>query len=98
MQSFPGPNSVDNCSIHHVQEVHDLAQQLGIVLLYLPPYSPDYNPIEESFSYVKSYLRKHDELLQSIPNPTCIIKAAFNSITSDHLMSWVSHAGYNIAK
>ena len=101
MQTFPGPNSVaimDNCSIHHVQEVHDLAKQLGIVLLYLPPYSPDYNPIEESFSYVKSYLRKHDELLQSIPNPTCIIKAAFDSITSDHLMSWVSHAGYNVAK
>ena len=101
MQTFPGPNSVaimDNCSIHHVQEVHDLAKQLGIVLFYLPPYSPDYNPIEESFSYVKSYLRKHDELLQSIPNPTCIIKAAFDSITSDHLMSWVSHAGYNVAK
>ena len=98
MHSFPGPNSVaimDNCSIHHVQEVQELAKQLGIVLLYLPPYSPDYNPIEESFSYVKNYLWKHDELLQSVPNPTCIIKAAFNSITTDHLMSWVSHAGYN---
>jgi transposase len=101
MHSFPGPNSVaimDNCSIHHVQEVQDLAKQLGIILLYLPPYSPDYNPIEESFSYVKTYLWKHDELLQSIPDPTCIIKAAFNSITSDHLMSWASHAGYNVAK
>lgn len=98
MHPFPGPHSVaimDNCSIHHVQEVQELAKQLGIVLLYLPPYSPDYNPIEESFSYVKSYLRKHDEVLQAVPDPTCIIKAAFNSITSDHLMSWVSHAGYN---
>ena len=101
MHTFPGPNSVaimDNCSIHHVQEVHELATQFGIVLLYLPPYSPDYNPIEESFSYVKNYLRKHDELLQSVPDPTCIIKAAFNSITSDHLMAWVSHAGYNVAR
>ena len=67
MQPFPGPNSVaimDNCSVHHVQEVKELAKQLGIVILYLPPYSPDYNPIEETFSYVKTYLRRHDELLQ----------------------------------
>ena len=79
MHPFPGPNSVaimDNCSIHHVQEVKELAKQLGIVLLYLPPYSPDRNPIEELFSYVKNYLRKHDELLQAVPVPTCIINAA----------------------
>ena len=56
MQPFPGPNSVllmDNCSIHHIQPVKELAKQLGIVLLYLPPYSPDCNPLEEAFSYVK---------------------------------------------
>ena len=45
-----------------------------------------------------NYLRKHDKLLQSVPDPTCIIIAAFNSITTDHLMSWVSHAGYNVAR
>ena len=97
MHSFPGPNSVaimDNCSIHHVQEVHELVQQLGIVLLYLTPYNPDRGII----SYVKNYLWKHDELLQAVPNPTCIIKAVFNSITSDHLMSWISRADYNVAR
>ena len=99
MHPFPGPNSVaimDNCSIHHVQEVKELAKQLGIVILYLPPYSPDYNPIEETFSYVKAYLRRHDELLQVVPDPTCIIKEAFNSISSQHLTSWAVHAGYYI--
>ena len=99
MQPFPGPNSVaimDKCSVHHVQEVKELAKQFGIVILYLPPYSPDYNPIEETFSYVKTYLRRHDELLQVVPDPTCIIKAAFNSISSQHLTSWVLHAGYYI--
>jgi len=87
---------MDNCSIHHIQPVKELAKQLGIVLLYLPPYSPDYNPLEEAFSYVKNYLRRHDELLQAIPDPTCVIKAAFDSITANHLRSWVSHAGYTV--
>jgi hypothetical protein len=100
VQPFPAPNSVllmDNCSIHHIQPIKELAKQHGIVLLYLPPYSPDYNPIEEAFSYIKNYLRKHDELMQVIPDPVVLIKAAFHSITSDHITSWVSHAGYTVA-
>ena len=65
MQTFPNRNSVlimDNCSIHHIQDVKKLLKDYGVVLLFLSPYSPDYNPLEESFSFVKSYLRKHDEL------------------------------------
>jgi hypothetical protein len=49
MQPFPTPGSVlvmDNCSIHHIQEVKDILVQAGILLLYLPPYSPDLNPAE----------------------------------------------------
>ena len=41
VQPFPGPNLMDNCSIHHVEEVKQ------------ETYSPDYNPCEEMFSYVK---------------------------------------------
>ena len=60
MQPFPDKHSViimDNCSIHHTQEVKDLIENSGIVLFYLPPYSPDYNPAEELFSYLKYYLK-----------------------------------------
>ena len=67
MQPFPNPHSVllmDNCSIHHTQAVKDLLQQAGIVTMYLPPYSPDLMPLEESFSCVKYYLKRHDNLLQ----------------------------------
>jgi len=61
MQFYDGenPNSIvimDNCSIHHVQEVEDVIQQSGILLLFLPPYSPDLNPVEEAFSYIKGYM------------------------------------------
>ena len=99
MRPFDGqsPNSVlvmDNCSIHHITEVKQFLQQSGILVLFLPPYSPDSNPIEEAFSYVKGYLRKHDVLLQSLHNPTTVIQAALDSITSEHCNSWISHSGY----
>ena len=43
---------MDNCSIHHV-EAKSMLEDAGILLLYLPPYSRDLNPIEEAFGYVK---------------------------------------------
>ena len=63
--------------------------------MFLPPYSPDLNPIEEAFSYVKAYLRKHDDLLQVIHNQTDVIESAFESITEDHCNSWIINSGYN---
>ena len=58
------------------------------------PYSPDYNPIELVFSYVKAYLKHHDELLQALPDPLPVIKAAFESVTPEQCQSWITHAGY----
>jgi len=47
-------------------------------MLFLPPYSPDLNPLEEAFSYIKQYLRKHDELLQALRDPRDVIMQAFH--------------------
>ena len=85
MLPFDGLNErsvlvLDNCSVHHIEAVATLLQQAGIVTLFLPPYSPDLNPLEEVFSLVKGYLKKHDTILQCIPDPSDIIKAAFDSI------------------
>ena len=74
---------LDNCSVHHVNEVLDLFHQAGILVLFLPPYSPHLNLCEEAFSFIKSYLRRHDELLQVLPSPLDVIKSAFNNITED---------------
>lgn len=99
MQQFPNPYSIlimDNCSVHHTQKVTGLLQGAGIMSMYLPPYSPDLMPLEESFSYVKNYLRRHDELLQVVTDPRDIIKQAFDSITKENCYAWIHHAGYNI--
>ena len=98
MMPLPNPRSVlilDNCSVHHITEVKDLLRQLGIVFLPLPPYSPDFNPLEEVFSYVKAYLRKHEELLDSIADPSDVITAALDSLTPSHCDAYVTHAGYD---
>ena len=100
MNSFDGssPKSIvimDNCTIHHVPEVKSMFDDVGIPVLFLPPYSPDYNPIEEAFSYVKSYLRKHDDLLQAIGDPRSVIQSAFHSITANQCMQWIKHSGYS---
>ena len=97
MHPFDGSSSksvliMDNCSIHHVPEVASL---LRSVVIFLPQYSPDYNPIEELFSYIKTFLRRNDSLIQSLNDPTIILKEAFNSVKTSHCNNWVTHAGYN---
>nr|POF13514.1 hypothetical protein CFP56_02537 [Quercus suber] len=52
---------MDNCAIHHGQEVLDLCEQRGFEIQYLPPYSPDYNPIEYTFNTFKIWLKRHFE-------------------------------------
>ncbi|RFU72915.1 transposase [Trichoderma arundinaceum] len=58
---WPEPRSVliiDNASIHHSERVQQLCEDAGVVLLYLPPYSPDLNPIEEFFGELKRYIQE----------------------------------------
>ncbi len=98
MLPFDGENIrsilvLDNSSVHHVQ-VSELLDQAGILHFFLPPYSPDFNPAEEMFSYIKYYLKNHDEVLQSMPDPIPLLEAAFNSVTKDKCSGWIKHAGY----
>ncbi|KZP30735.1 hypothetical protein FIBSPDRAFT_669857, partial [Athelia psychrophila] len=60
MNPYPLKNSVlvmDNTSQHHFEGLCDIIEAHGIHLCYLPPYSPDFNPIEEGFSAMKTWLR-----------------------------------------
>ena len=99
MLPFDGRNPksiavMDNCSIHHVHAVTQLFKDPGIPVLFLPPYSPDFMPIEETFSYIKYYLKDHDELWQSMDDPTVVFQAAFNSVNSTQCNGWISDCGY----
>jgi hypothetical protein len=61
MNPFPGPNSIlvmDNASWHKSPAVAALCRDHGVLLWYLPPYSPDFNPIEAYFGDLKAYIRR----------------------------------------
>ena len=79
--------------MHRVQEVIDLFNDAGILLIYLPPYSPDFNPIELLFSYVKHFLKDH-ECIADFICLNILIQAAFDSVTSDMCNAWIEHCGY----
>jgi transposase len=59
---YPAKNSVivmDNAPIHHSESIRQLCADAGVILVYLPPYSPDYNPIEEFISEVKAFVKEY---------------------------------------
>ena len=103
MNPFDGEsdNSIlimDNCSIHYVDEILEILQTAGILVVFIPPYSPDFNPIELTFSYLKRYLQEHEQVIQAANNITDIIKSAFDSITVDYCTKWISKCGYGNKK
>ena len=59
--SWPKKYSVlvmDNASIHRSDKIQQMCDDAGVILLYLPPYSPDLNPIEEMFGELKTYIKQ----------------------------------------
>ena len=102
MTPFDGESSrsiviMDNLSVHHVDTVQDIFRQAGILVYFLAPYSPDLNPIEETFSYVKHYLQQNEEVLEALNgDPIPIIKGALDSIQSEMCEKWITHAGYQL--
>ena len=67
---------------------------LGACLVYLPPYSPDFNPIEEAFSAIKSCLRCNEEEFSNAASLQWMIHQAENSISSEDAMGWFGDCGY----
>lgn len=85
---------MDNLSIHHCEEAKALASEYGITLIFVPPYSPTFNPIEEAWSKLKAFLRKTrarltDALVEAV-------RTGLKSITSSDARGWIRHAGYLI--
>jgi transposase len=83
---------MDNLSAHKGQRVRELIEGRGCELVYLPPYSPDYNPIEQDFSKLKSYLR--GACARSQRKLMKIIGEALSTISASHALGFFEHCGY----
>jgi transposase len=83
---------MDNLSSHKSDEVREIIEIAGATLLYLPPYSPDLNPIEMAFSKLKAHLRKAAE--RSVPALWDRIGAILDTFSAAECSNFFSHAGY----
>lgn len=83
---------MDNLSSHKGPKVGELIEERGCNLLYLPPYSPDLNPIEEAFSKVKRILRKAQARTRG-----ALVEAmgrALGAVSPSDARGFFEHSGY----
>ena len=66
----------------------------GALLIYLPPYSPDYKPIEEASSKIKAILQCNEKKLTTNESVPFLIHEATLSVTSDDTARWFHDCGY----
>jgi hypothetical protein len=67
---YPAPYSVlvmDNAAIHRSERIEQMCRDAGVKLLYLPPYSPDLNPIEEFFAELKAFIKRYWSIYEESP-------------------------------
>ncbi len=83
---------MDNCSIHKGFEVEVLIQAAGARLIYLPPYSPDFSPIENCWSSLKSILRSLSP--RNYPDLAKAIELAFNKVSCKDIRNWFTNCCY----
>jgi len=83
---------LDNLSAHKSKEVRDLIESVGAELWFLPPYSPDLNPIEKMWSKIKAILRTiKARTVESLINA---IAKALDSVTAHDAKEWFKSGGY----
>ena len=83
---------MDNLSSHKVSGIREAIEGAGADLLYLPPYSPDYSPIENCWSKLKANLRKTKARTRESLDEA--LKHAIESITATDAEHWFKHCGY----
>ncbi len=85
---------LDNLGAHRASRIAEITAECGATVLWLPPYSPDYSPIELMWSKVKTYLKAvkaqtQDELEEAVT-------AALKTITTADCLNWFRHCGYQV--
>lgn len=83
---------MDNLGAHRPKRVRELIEERGCELLYLPPYSPDLNPIEEAFSKIKHIMRKigartKEALIEAMGR-------ALGAVSAQDVWGFFIHCGY----
>lgn len=86
---------LDNLNVHKASQVEQVATGRGARVIWLPPYSPDFSPIEQCWSKIKTLLRvakarTREELEEALA-------AAIQLVTRSDIRGWFKHCGYKVA-
>ena len=83
---------LDNLGAHKVAGVRETVAAVGARVLYLPPYSPDFNPIEQAFAKLKALLRS--AAARTVTDLHAAIRRAFARFTPQECRNYIAAAGY----
>ena len=86
---------MDNLQEHKSTRVRKLIESAGASVLFLPPYSPDFSPIEEAFSKIKAILRSIEARTQE-----ALVEAigqALDAVSRRDALGWFAHCGYRLS-
>ena len=84
---------MDNASIHHVDGIVDMIEQVGAMVMFLPPYSPDFNPIEALFSKLKKTIKQFEQELEADEmDLETIVYSSYCHITPQDCRNWITAA------
>jgi transposase len=84
---------MDNLSSHKGPRVREMIEAAGAALLYLPPYSPDFNPIENAFAKLKAHLRRAAE--RTVDGLWSAIGRIIDTFTPAECRNYFAAAGYD---
>ena len=87
---------LDNLAAHRASRIEEVAAERGAQVLWLSPYSPDFSPIEQCWSKIKTFLRgakarTGEELDRALAQ-------AIGLVTKADIRGWFKHCGYSIAR
>ncbi len=86
---------LDNLGAHRASRIEEIAKDCGGRVIWLPPYSPDFSPIELMWSKLKAYLKKVKARTQTELEKA--IAAALETITASDCSNWFRHCGYKVS-
>jgi transposase len=87
---------MDNLGTHKMTCVQQVIEARGATIFFLPPYSPDFNPIEKLWGKLKEFLRRQITTTRDLFDEA--LAEAMKTITIEDIMGWTKHAGYSISE
>ena len=86
---------LDNLAVHKQPDVRAAIERVGALVRFLPPYSPDFNPIEQAFAKLKAFLRAMRP--RTFEQVCQLIAAALDLFTRDDCANFIRHCGYRVS-